>query len=87
MEISMTPKLEKFVNLKIASGEFGSASEVIHEALRLMDEVEKERKLELEELRREIQVGIDEAERGDVRDAKEAIREIREQYRQEQQSS
>jgi antitoxin ParD1/3/4 len=87
MEISMTPKLEKFVNRKVASGEFGSPSDVIHEALRLMHEVEKERKRELEELRSEIQIGIDDAEQGKVRDAKEAIREVREQYRQERQNS
>lgn len=80
MDISMTPKLEKFVNRKIASGEFGSASEVIQEALRLMDKIEREEKKKLEELRREIQIGIDEADRGELLDAKEVLREIREDF-------
>lgn len=80
MNITLPPGLDKFVKRKVASGKYGSASEVIREALRIMDEVEKERRLELEELRREIQIGIDEADRGEVRDAKQAIREIREAY-------
>lgn len=80
MNISLTPQLEKFVKSKVASGRYGSASEVIREALRLMDEVEKQRHLELEELRREIQLGIDDVERGEVYDAHEVIRELREKY-------
>jgi antitoxin ParD1/3/4 len=86
MNISLPPQLEKFVKRKVASGKYGSASEVIREALRLMDDVEKERKAQLDELRREIQIGIDDVEQGRVRDAKEAIREIREQYRRERRS-
>lgn len=80
MDISMTPQLEAFVNRKVASGEFGSASEVIQEALRLMDEFEKAEQQKLEELRREIQIGIDEADRGELLDAKEVLREIREDF-------
>ncbi len=86
MEISMTPQLEKFVNRKVASGEFGSVSDVIHEALRLMDEVEKDRELELEELRREIQIGIDEADRGDLLDVDGAMHELIEKYRPSKES-
>lgn len=80
MDISLTPKLEKFVESKVASGEFGSASEVIQEALHLMDEVEKEEQQKLEELRREIQIGIDEADRGELFDFDEVIQELREKY-------
>jgi antitoxin ParD1/3/4 len=81
MNISLPPQLEKFVKRKVASGKYGSASEVIREALRLMDEVEKERKAQLEELRREIQVGIDEADRGELYDVDEVMHELIEKYK------
>lgn len=80
MNITLPPGLEKFVKRKVASGKYRSASEVIGEALRIMGEVEKERKLELEELRREVQIGIDAADRGELYDADEVIRELREKY-------
>ena len=37
MNISLTPKLEKLVNDRVKSGLYTSASEVIREALRLLD--------------------------------------------------
>lgn len=43
MEISVTPELESFVSAAVQSGRFRSASEVIEEALRLLEEHEKER--------------------------------------------
>lgn len=33
MNISLTPELEKFVNAKVKSGRYNSASEVVREAL------------------------------------------------------
>ncbi|MBZ0159057.1 MAG: type II toxin-antitoxin system ParD family antitoxin, partial [bacterium] len=38
MNISLTPQLEKLVKNKVESGLYGSASEVIREALRLLEE-------------------------------------------------
>ena len=46
MNISLTPTLEKFVQDKVASGLYNSASEVIREALRLLaskDSISQER--------------------------------------------
>lgn len=62
MNISLTPHLEKLVQGKVESGLYNSASEVMHEALRLMEERDQMRELRLEELRREIQKGIDSGE-------------------------
>lgn len=81
MNISLTPHLEKFVKRKVASGKYGYASEVVREALRLLDEVEKERQAHIHELRREVQIGIDEADRGEMYDVDDVIRELREKYR------
>lgn len=59
MNISLTPHLEDWVKNKVESGLYNSASEVMREALRLLEERDQLRDLRLEELRREIQKGID----------------------------
>ncbi len=38
MNVSLTPELEKFVSAKVGSGRYNSASEVVREALRLLEE-------------------------------------------------
>ena len=47
MNVSLTPQLDKFVVKKVASGRYTSASEVIREALRLMEERDQTRTAEL----------------------------------------
>jgi antitoxin ParD1/3/4 len=59
MNISLTPHLENLVREKVESGLYNSASEVMREALRLLQERDQLRELRLEELRSEIQKGID----------------------------
>ena len=77
MNVSLTPKLEKLVQRKVASGRYASASEVIREALRMMEDQERTREQKLEELRREIQIGLDQAERGEVHEGDEVFAELR----------
>ena len=43
MNVSLTPELEKFVAGKVASGRYNSASEVMREALRLLEEHDQAR--------------------------------------------
>ena len=62
MNISLTPELEKFVQDKVASGRYHSASEVIREGLRLLEEQELIREVRLAALREEIQKGLDSGE-------------------------
>jgi len=38
MNVNLTPQLEALVRQKVESGLYGSASEVVREALRLLDE-------------------------------------------------
>ena len=40
MNVSLTPELEKFVRQKVNTGRYLSASEVIREALQLLEERE-----------------------------------------------
>lgn len=63
MNVSLTPELEKMVSEKVESGLYNSASEVVREALRLMREQDLLRQIRLEELRREIALGVEASER------------------------
>ena len=62
MNISLTPHLEGLVKGKVESGLYNSVSEVMRDALRLLEERDQLRELRLEELRREIQKGINSGE-------------------------
>ncbi len=66
MNVSLTPELEQYVNRKVQSGLYHSASEVIRAGLRLLKEKDEVHQKKIQELRRDIQVGIDQAERGEV---------------------
>ncbi len=59
MNVHLGETFDKFVEEMLAGGEYQSQSEVIRAGLRLLKEKEDLRKLRLEELRREIQSGLD----------------------------
>lgn len=59
MNINLPPQLEEMVRRKVASGLYSSASEVVREGLRLIEEREAFHKMKLEALRAEIQKGLD----------------------------
>ena len=65
MNVSLTPDLAKFVAKKVKGGKYQTASEVVREALRLLEEREVERKAKLEALRADLQIGLDELDRGE----------------------
>jgi len=62
MNISLNPHFEELVKGKVQSGLYNSVSEVMREALRLLEERDQLRDLRLEELRSEIQKGISSGE-------------------------
>ena len=62
MNISLNPHFEERVKGKVQIGLYNSVSEVMREALRLLEERDQLRELRLEELRQEIQKGINSGE-------------------------
>jgi antitoxin ParD1/3/4 len=62
MNISLTPRLEAMIREKVESGLYNNSSEVVREALRLM---EQEDALKRERLRAAIAVGMNEIARGE----------------------
>jgi antitoxin ParD1/3/4 len=54
MNVSLTPELEKFVSAKVEAGRYNSASEVVREALRLLEERDQNRAARLAEFNQEL---------------------------------
>ncbi len=81
MNVSLTPELEQYVQQKVSSGLYYSASEVIREGLRLLKEREQLQQIRLQELRQDIQAGLDsgEATTLDVQEIKTKARQRRRQ--------
>ena len=61
MNVSLTPQLEAFVRSKVESGRYNNASEVMREALRLLEARDR-----LDRLRAAIAVGDAQIARGEV---------------------
>jgi len=64
MNVSLTPQLEKLIKQKVASGKYNSASEVVREALRLLEEQDELHKIKLEALKRDIMIGVADLDAG-----------------------
>ena len=68
MNVNLTPELEQLVHRKVKTGRYNSASEVVREALRLLEEHDQIRRVRLEEMRRKVQEGWDSLRRGEGED-------------------
>jgi antitoxin ParD1/3/4 len=58
MNVNLTPQLEELVRPKVASGLHTSASEVVREALWLMEEQDRLRAAKVEQLREDVRQGL-----------------------------
>lgn len=58
MNVNLTPQLEEMVRAKVSSGLYTSASEVVREALRLMEEQDRLRQAKLDQLRNAVRKGL-----------------------------
>ena len=68
MNVSLTPQLEKFVSAKVESGRYNSASEVVREALRLLEEHDSARAAQLAEFNEELGRRLTSLDRGETVD-------------------
>ena len=66
MNISLTKELEEVVEQRVRSGRYGSASEVVRDALRLLEERDRLRELRFMELKRDVAAGVAELDRGET---------------------
>ncbi|NTW83377.1 MAG: type II toxin-antitoxin system ParD family antitoxin [Chlorobiaceae bacterium] len=62
INVNLTPQLEEMVRQKVRSGMYSSSSEVVREALRLMQEKERCQSIKIDQLRQDIREGIQSGE-------------------------
>lgn len=66
MNVSLPRELAAFVEDEVASGDYGTPSEVVREALRLLRREREQYEQKMAVLRREIQVGLDDIDAGRI---------------------
>lgn len=76
VNVSLTPELEALIQERVRSGRYTSASEVVREALRLLEDRDELRRLQLKELRSQVAAGLDSLDRGQTRDGDAVIDDI-----------
>lgn len=65
MNVSLTSELENYINEKVSSGRYNSASEVVRESLRLLQDHDELQRIRRDELRREIMLGVEQIRNGE----------------------
>jgi antitoxin ParD1/3/4 len=63
--INLTPRFDRLIETEVASGRYGSASEVVREGLRLIEARKREENAKLRWLRAAVKEGVDEIDRGE----------------------
>src|SRR5437899_11682269 len=77
MNVNLGAVFDKFIAELLKSGMYQSQSEVVREGLRLLKEREELKQLRLSELRKEIAIGSEQADRGEFVDGSQAFAKIR----------
>jgi antitoxin ParD1/3/4 len=77
VNISLTPELDAFLQSRVKSGRYQTTSEVVREALRLLERQEKERDEAFRQLKAKLRRGAAQAERGNLIDGDEVFEELR----------
>lgn len=65
MNVSLSPKLEELVKDKVSSGMYNSVSEVVREALRLLEERDQLQAIKLDALRQNIHESLESLDAGE----------------------
>lgn len=82
MNISLSSEIEKFIASQVESGKYSSAQEVIVAGIRLLEERERIYKGRFEELKREIMLGVEASERGEVVDGETVFSQLQQKLQQ-----
>jgi antitoxin ParD1/3/4 len=77
MNVNLGIVFDNFIADLLKTGLYQSQSEVVREGLRLLKEREELKNLRLAELRKEIAIGSEQADRGEFVDGEETFGEIR----------
>ncbi|MGA3029032.1 MAG: type II toxin-antitoxin system ParD family antitoxin [Bryobacteraceae bacterium] len=62
--INLTDHFDRFIEAEVGSGRYGSASEVVREGLRLIEDRKREERAKLKWLRAAVKEGLEQIDRG-----------------------
>ena len=71
MNVHLPPELEQLAQAKVQSGRYNSASEVVREALRIMEQRDEVRSIQLQELRNRMDRALAESARREGTDGED----------------
>jgi antitoxin ParD1/3/4 len=78
VNISLTPELDAFLQSRVRSGRYQTTSEVVREALRLLQRQESERDEAFRRLKAKLRRGAGQADRGELLEGDKVFEELRE---------
>ncbi len=76
MTVHLTPELQRLIESKLKTGRYGSASEVVRVALRLLEEHDRLQQVSIEDAREKIAEGLDQLRRGERWDGEQVFEEL-----------
>ena len=76
MQINISPEMEQIINARVESGMYPTAGEVVRDALRLLADHDAAYLKRMQTLRKNIEVGWEQSERGEVFTAEEVEAEL-----------
>lgn len=81
MNVSLTNEQIRFIEQRVKSGRYRTAAEVVREALRVLMQQESDEQRDFrawrEEVRRQVDAGLDQAERGQLVDGEQAFARLK----------
>ncbi len=80
MNVSLTAQLERYVEQKVKSGGFTSASEVVRAGLRLLQENDEAHAARLEALRADVRAGAEQLRRGEGKAGTTVFERVRREH-------
>ncbi|MBP0019466.1 MAG: type II toxin-antitoxin system ParD family antitoxin [Cyanobacteria bacterium SBLK] len=86
MTITLTSEQEKLLNEKVKAGKYKTVDDAIAEALRLLDERDRNYEQWLEQTRAKVKIGLEQLDRGEGIDSQIVIQQLKDKlqgYREE----
>ena len=86
MNVNLTPELQALVQRKVESGLYNNQSEVVREALRLLEEQDRLREAHFGRLRMAVAESLGRADRGRLQEGPEVVAEVGQSLRRRKRS-
>lgn len=87
VNISLTPELDAFLQSRVKSGRHQSTSEVVREALRLLEDRDRDREAVFLEVKAKLKRGAAQARRGDLLAGDKVFDELRQMIAERRRSN